>query len=126
MESVVDLDEAAGVIAERAVRWRAHGLAVGRLTWRDADAAWPQPFETDRGRVRDPDSVGVALAGAEDAELTVVLFRGGWADVDFVVDLDDAGSLPASDIASAADFGSGLDRWVAGVFGVAAQDHGPA
>ncbi|RMB84758.1 hypothetical protein CTZ28_16480 [Streptomyces shenzhenensis] len=34
--------------------------------------------------------------GPAEAVLSVVLFRGGWADVDFVAGLDDAGSLPAA------------------------------
>ncbi|MFJ9679056.1 hypothetical protein ACIRP2_13465 [Streptomyces sp. NPDC101194] len=117
MDRVVDLDEAAAVLAERAVAWRSAGLEVGRTTWRDAEASWPQPLESDRGLVRDPDSLGVLVSGPAEAELSVVLFRGGWADVDFVADPDDAGCLPASAIASATDFGVRLDQWVARVFG---------
>lgn len=88
------------------------------MTWRDAEASWPQPLETDRARVHDPDSVGVVISGPGEAELSVVLFRGGWADVDFIAGLDDAGSLPASGIASAADFEARMDQWVARVFEV--------
>ncbi|MGY0489396.1 hypothetical protein [Streptomyces sp. WG-D5] len=119
MDRVVDLDEAAAVLAGRTVGWRSAGLEVGQVTWRDAEAPWPQPLETDRARVHDPDSVGVTLCGPGDAELSVVLFRGGWADVDFIADLGDAGSLPASGIASAADFETLMGRWVARVFGSA-------
>ncbi|MFE3830903.1 hypothetical protein [Streptomyces sp. NPDC059092] len=78
---------------------------------------WPQRLETDRALVRDPDSVGVLISGPADAELSVVLFRGGWADVDFFVGLDDAGTLPACGIDSAAAFGTRLDGWVSRVFG---------
>jgi hypothetical protein len=53
--------------------------------------------------------------------LSVVLFRGGWADVDFIAGLDDAGSLPASGIASAPDFEVRMNQWVARVFGGGAQ-----
>ncbi|MFF3159444.1 hypothetical protein [Streptomyces sp. NPDC057910] len=102
MDRVVDLDEVAAVVAGRTVGWRSAGLEVGQVTWRDAEASWPQPLETDRARVHDPDSVGVAISGPGEAELSVVLFRGGWADVDFIAGLDDAGSLPASGIVSAA------------------------
>ncbi|MFE3294356.1 hypothetical protein [Streptomyces sp. NPDC059201] len=87
------------------------------MTWRDAEAPWPQPLETDRARVRDPDSLGVVVSGRAEAALSVVLFRGGWADVDYVADLDDAGCLPASGITSAADFAARMDRWVTRVFG---------
>ncbi|MGR7002106.1 hypothetical protein ACU686_35605 [Yinghuangia aomiensis] len=117
MNRVVDLDEAAVTLAGRTAGWRSSGLDVGPLTWRDFEASWPQPLETDRARVRDPDSVGVLVSGPGDAELSVVLFRGGWADVDFIASLDDAGSLPASGIASASDFANRMDQWVARVFG---------
>ncbi|MEU6705442.1 hypothetical protein [Streptomyces wuyuanensis] len=118
MDRVVDLDAVAAVVAGRTVGWRSAGLEVGQVTWRDAEALWPQPLETDRARVHDPDSVGVVISGPGDAELSVVLFRGGWADVDFIAGLDDAGSLPASGIASAADFEARMDQWVARVFEV--------
>ncbi|QXE39517.1 hypothetical protein KQY30_31315 [Streptomyces sp. GMY02] len=117
MDRVVDLDDAAVILAERAVSWTSAGLEVSRSTWRDAEASWPQPLETDRARVHDPDSVGVVISGPAEAVLSVVLFRGGWADVDFVADLDDAGCLPASDITSASDFGTRMDQWVIRVFG---------
>ncbi|MFF0065723.1 hypothetical protein ACFYRC_30060 [Streptomyces sp. NPDC005279] len=67
--------------------------------------------------MREPDSIGVLISGPGEAELSVVLFRGGWADVDFVTGLDDAGTLPASGIDSAAAFGTRLDQWVSRVFG---------
>ncbi|MFJ3235703.1 hypothetical protein [Streptomyces sp. NPDC086787] len=117
MDRVVDLDGAAAVLAQRTAGWESAGLEVGRPTWRDAEASWPQPLETDRARVQDPDSVGVVISGPAEAALSVVLFRGGWADVDFVADLDDAGCLPASGISSASDFATRMDQWVNRVFG---------
>lgn len=117
MERVIDLDEAAAEIADRAPGWRARGLTVGRVTWRDETAPWPQLLETDRSLVNDPDSIGVLISGPAEAEMSVVLFRGGWADVDFFAGMDDAGTLPASGIASAREFGVQLDDWVARVFG---------
>ncbi|MGH4029209.1 hypothetical protein ACQB60_09775 [Actinomycetota bacterium Odt1-20B] len=123
---VIDLDQAGAVIAERAAWWRAAGLTVGRVTWRDEAAPWPQQLETDRTLVRDPDSIGVVVSGPADAELSVVLFRGGWADVDYCHDgLDDVGVLPAVGIDSAAAFASRLDQWVSRVFGPTAR-RGPA
>ncbi|GAA4997348.1 hypothetical protein GCM10023205_83330 [Yinghuangia aomiensis] len=120
MHRVIDLDEAAAALVGQAAGRRSAGLEVGPLTWRDAEASWPQPLETDRARVRDPDSVGVVVSGPGDAELSVVLFRGGWADVDFIASLDDAGSLPASGIASASDFAHRMDQWVTRAFRVGA------
>ncbi|GAA4119926.1 MULTISPECIES: hypothetical protein [Streptomyces] len=117
MERVIDLDQAAAVITERVARWAAAGLKVGQVTWRDETAPWPQLFETDRALVRDPDSVGVVISGPGDAALSVVLFRGGWADVDYFDGLDDGGAIPAFDITSAAAFGTQLDQWVPRAFG---------
>ncbi|MFJ7157153.1 hypothetical protein ACIQUQ_19685 [Streptomyces sp. NPDC101118] len=118
MERVVDLDEAAAVLARQAVGWRTAGLVVGQATWRDAEASWPEPLESDRARLHAPDSVGVVISGPGEAELAVVLFRGGWADVDFIAGFNDAGSLPASGIGSASDFAARMNQWVARVFDV--------
>ncbi|MFE9122793.1 hypothetical protein [Streptomyces sp. NPDC007172] len=122
MERIIDLDQANAAISERAVRWLAAGLEVGQTTWRDGAAPWPQRLETDRTLVRDPDSVGVLISGPADTVLSVVLFRGGWADVDYFYGLDEAGPMPAFDIGSAAAFGEQLDQWVARVFGNLGQD----
>lgn len=117
METIVDLDEAAAEVAARTPGWRAAGLVVGEMTWRDETAPWPQRLETDRTRVADPDSVGVLVSGPEETQLSVVLFRGGWADVDYLASMDDAGTFPASGIDSAVAFGIRLDEWVVRVFG---------
>lgn len=50
----------------------------------------------------------------------MVLFRGGWADVDYLANVDDAGALPGAEIDSAAAFGIRIDEWVVRVFGVRA------
>ena len=125
MERVIDLDEAAALVAERAARWRSVGLAVGQPTWRDEAASWPYPLETDRSRVGAPDTLGVAVSGPLGAELAVVLYRGGWADVDYYDGADEAGMLPASDMVSATDFASRLDQWALQVFGPAAGTTSP-
>ncbi|MEV7597265.1 hypothetical protein AB0O91_07705 [Kitasatospora sp. NPDC089797] len=75
--------------------------------------------------MNDPDSVGVLISGPAEAELSVVLFRGGWADVDYFDGMDDGGALPASGIASAREFGVRLDGWVARVFGQSSYSGGP-
>ncbi|MFE6050265.1 hypothetical protein ACFQ6N_05900 [Kitasatospora sp. NPDC056446] len=126
MDHVIDLDEAAARLAALAPAWRAARLTVGPLTWRDGRARWSQPLETDRARVADPDSVGLRLSDPPSGgELHVVLFRGGWADVDYLAagwqsDPDGrerAGVVPAHGIASAADFEARLAGWVRDVFG---------
>jgi hypothetical protein len=117
MERIVDLDLAAAEIERRRAQWTAAGLTVGPLTWRDELTRWPRPLETARERVRDPDSVGVVLGGAGVAEARVVLFRGGWADVDFVP-VDERWGVVAEcpHPRSAADFGAVLDSLTLRVF----------
>ncbi|MFF2074165.1 hypothetical protein ACFVXG_05335 [Kitasatospora sp. NPDC058162] len=125
MEHVVDLDRAAARITARIPRWRDAGLMVAPLTWWDQLAPWSQPLETDRTRVEIPASVGLQLSDPRTgAELHVVLFCGGWADVDYLVagwaDRDDdggVGTFPAQDITSADDFEARLVGWTGEVFG---------
>jgi hypothetical protein len=114
MERVMDLDQAAVEIARRRPRWEAMRLAVGSVTWRDEAAAWPQTLEEDRERVADPDSIGVGITGPGEAELAVVLFRGGWADVDATTAGDIVTEAP--DAGSSTAFGALLDDYVAWIF----------
>lgn len=118
MERVVDLDEAVAAVADRWPAWLAAGLIAEPLTWRDEADAWPQQLKTDRSRVNDPDSVGIHLHGPDEAELLVVLYRGGWADVDYCTDADDAGVIPAPKVGSAQAFASLLDACITRVFGI--------
>ena len=124
MDRTVDLDQAASEIIERQGAWRARGLSTGLITWRDEAAAWPARLETDRSRVSDPDSVGIRITGPDETELVVVLFRGGWADVDYCAGGEDFGPIPAFDLASASVFAAALDTWVARVFGMSEQGCG--
>ncbi|MEV2251664.1 hypothetical protein AB0I94_13985 [Streptomyces sp. NPDC050147] len=119
MESLIDLDQAAAQISARRRQWTAAGLVVGPLTWRDADAVWPRRLGTSRSHVEDPDSVGIHVTGPADAELFVVLFRGGWADVDFMASLaeDDEIVCEAPAVTSPHLFGELLDGYVLRAFG---------
>ncbi|MBD0742530.1 hypothetical protein BG418_13715 [Streptomyces sp. CBMA152] len=121
MERNIDLDRAAAQIVARRQGWTAGGLVTGPLTWRDEAGAWPQTLEEDRSRVADPDSVGVCITGPVDAELSVVLFRGGWADVDFLAGLADAVVSEAPDVTSPQVFGELLDDYVSRTFGVSSS-----
>lgn len=123
MDRIVDLDQAASAIIERQSAWQARGLSSGQITWRDEFAPWPQPLETDRSQVRDPDSVGVRITGPGDTELEVVLYRGGWADVDYMASLDDAVPIPAFDLTSASAFAALLDTWVVRAFGASQEEN---
>ncbi len=80
MDDRIDLDVAAQEIEARRHVWRDAGIAVGETTWRDEADGWPWKLKTSRSNVRTPDSVGVALSKG-DQEGSVVLFRGGWADL---------------------------------------------
>ncbi|MHA4813054.1 hypothetical protein ACXZ65_01730 [Streptomyces aculeolatus] len=73
---------------------------------------------TERSRINDPDSVGIHLHGLDEAELLVVLYRGGWADIDYIVDAGDAGVIPAPTVISVQAFASLLDACVSRVFGI--------
>lgn len=116
MERIVDLDLAAAEITARRPVWAAAGLDAGPVTWRDATASWPPRLETERAAVADPDSVGIRIQGPGDTELLAVLFRGGWADLDYYAGGDDAGTLPAPELTSPEAFGHLLDACVAKVF----------
>ncbi|WP_033329693.1 hypothetical protein [Streptomyces yerevanensis] len=117
MERVIDLDEVAAAVAAHQPAWQAAGLTVGPVTWRDEAAPWPQRLETDRSKVSDPDSIGIHVRNSHEAELHVVLYRGGWADVDYIASIDDADVIPAPAMTSAQVFGALLDTCVARVFG---------
>ena len=78
----MNLDEAVLDIRCRSESWKAAGLDVGDVTWRDQAEPWPPSLKTDRRLVEDADSVGVRLTKGT-AEGQVVLFRGGWADFEF-------------------------------------------
>jgi hypothetical protein len=78
----IDLDLAAMEIARRIEAWRAAGLTVGAVTWRDRGEPWPYRFKVDQTEVKDADSIGVAVRkGLQEG--AVVLFDGGWADFEY-------------------------------------------
>ena len=59
---------------------------VGTFTWRDAAAAWPQAIVTDRASVTHPESLGMTLDAGDGAEALLVLWTGGWADLEATID----------------------------------------
>lgn len=108
MDHVVDLDSAAAETTARLSAWSAAGLAPCPITWRDSLAPWSQPLETDRTRVSDPDSIGLRVQGSDGwAELHLVLYRGGWADLDALT--DDEVRTEGPRISTPAEFGRLLD-----------------
>ncbi len=111
MERIIDLDQAAAKIVERRHNWETAGLTVGAVTWRDETSAWPQPLETDRSLVIEPDSIGVRITNTEGIEVHITLYRGGWADLDTLT--GDNAVCDAPQVASADAFGTLLDVHVA-------------
>jgi hypothetical protein len=81
----LDLDQQARELTGLLPGWADLGITAGQLAWRDALAAWPQPIVTDRAAVAEPESVGVTLTAANANEARLVIWRGGWADVDLLL-----------------------------------------
>jgi hypothetical protein len=81
----LDLDQVARDLTGLLPGWAERGITAGQLTWRDAQAAWPQPIVTNRITVAEPESVGVTLAAANGNEALLIIWRGGWADVDLLL-----------------------------------------
>jgi hypothetical protein len=82
METRIDLDLATAEIERRREAWEQRGLSVGTLTWRDQARQWPDLIVESRLDAVDPDSVKVVLERGR-AVAEVVLYRGGWADVEW-------------------------------------------
>lgn len=82
----IDLDQVASEVIGLRPSWISQGLAVGPVTWRDARASWPQPIVTDRNLVSEPESVGITVTAADGRKGHLVIWRGGWADVDVLAD----------------------------------------
>lgn len=81
----LDLDQVARGLTGLLPGWAERGITAGQLTWREAQAAWPQPIVTSRITVAEPESVGVTLAAANGNEARLVIWRDGWADVDLLL-----------------------------------------
>ena len=79
MDQVVDLDAAAAVLADRLDDWRSQGLDVGHLTWGHVNG---RELTTDRAQARSDYSVGVRVRRGHE-EGALVLFAGGWCDMEY-------------------------------------------
>jgi hypothetical protein len=78
----IDLDLAAAEIELRRAKWASARVDVGDVTWREQGEGWPPTLKTERRNVRRADSIGVTLR-KDEQEASVVLFNGGWADIEF-------------------------------------------
>jgi hypothetical protein len=85
---LVDLDVLADRLRSVVEEWR-RGVDVGPLTWRDYEGGWPRPITPDRASVRSPESLGLVVRKrAVDDVLEIVVYTGGWADVESLVGLE--------------------------------------
>jgi len=81
-EPSIDLDRVAGELASLHAAWSKQGFTAGPLTSRDAQAACPSRSSPDRSQVAEPESVGITMTTAWENEALIVIWRGGWADVE--------------------------------------------
>jgi hypothetical protein len=86
MDRLIDLDAVAADLGARRTGWESRGLQVGAFTWRDAQARWPKPIVTDRALVTDPESLGMTMDATPSRFAELVLWCGGWADSDCLID----------------------------------------
>lgn len=80
----IDLDELARRFDRLRPEWE-RTARVGPFTWRDEQAAWPQPIVSDRATVKTPESLGIRLHQDED-EAEIVVWAVGWADIILAID----------------------------------------
>jgi len=82
VDDVIALDAAALLFEQRREQLQQAGCEVPPITWRDQGVGWPPPLRIDRAQVVDPDSIGITVRyRAREGEF--VLFKGGWADLEF-------------------------------------------
>lgn len=105
----IDLDAAVAEIESRRAEWASEGLEIGPFTWRDASVEWPQHLVA-REAALSPDSVGFEVR-RRAAEGAVVLFRGGWADIEWWLGTADSEpEIDAPAIPDVRSFGRLLDE----------------
>lgn len=114
VDSRIDLDLAAVEILRRESGWRSVGLEVGAITWRDWGDGWPAALKSELTTAKDVDSIGISVRRG-NSEGSLVLFKGGWADLEFWDGANDPVlSAPGwPDGLSVEDFGELLDRFAA-------------
>ena len=111
--SNLDLDRAAGLIAERLPEWSTWGLTVRPPTWMDNEAGWPRPLHLERREVRSPMSLGLQVEGQEELVFAqFVLYAGGWADADYLPAGGEDLICEYAELDDVAEFGPLLDRVV--------------
>lgn len=86
MERIIDLDVLADRLRLVMGEWR-RWATVSALTWRDEEAARPQPITPDRSSIQVPESVGFVLHRLDsDDVLKIAVWTGGWADLEYLLE----------------------------------------
>ena len=105
----LDLDRIAAAMAETSAEFQPRGVTMATPTWLDMDATWPYTLVTDRSEISRPRSIGITFQGPGDSEGVIVVYAGGWADVD-VVHIDDRVTTEYVEIDYPTDFRTTLTR----------------
>jgi hypothetical protein len=119
--SNLDLDRAAELVASRRPEWVELGLTVHPITWMDNDAQWNRPVLTERSGISRPMSLGLRIEGGAPAEAEIILYAGGWADVNLVAASSAEVESEYIELETPEEFGPLLDRVVLRLLG----DAGP-
>jgi hypothetical protein len=92
VEHLIDLDALAQRLRSLTPEWE-RWASVGPFTWRDEHASWPQPIVSDRAAVNVPETLGVRLQ-RDDDEKEIVVWTGGLAEIDWVLNGEGASLCP--------------------------------
>lgn len=106
----LDLDRIAAVMAETSAEFQPPGVVMDTPTWLDMDATWPYASVTDRAEINRPRSIGITFQGPGDSEGVIVVYAGGWADVDYLRPDDDQVTTERVELDTTADFRTMLTR----------------
>jgi hypothetical protein len=112
---VLDLEQVAHSLNEHTRTLADDGFTVGSLTWRDIGAEWPYPLVDSIAEAVEADSVGITVEGKGLAGRLVV-FAGGWADLELLADSWTDVRVEAPTLASESDVVALVARFV-GFFG---------
>ena len=85
MEHLVDLGAVHAELDSRRPAWTRRGMVVHESTWRDGSGPLPR-LVTDRALVGGSDSLGVTFKTTSGSDGSLVLWAGGWADLDALID----------------------------------------
>jgi hypothetical protein len=108
--SNLDLDRAAEAVAVRLESWADLGITLlAPLTWVDFVAELPA-WTTDRSQMRRPKAFVARLQGHEGSLAQVMLYAGGWVDVDLLPSSSSEIEVEYHELDDVEEFATLLDR----------------